>query len=158
MIDQATSHKDAIRPAVTVLVLRDNPLRVLMVKRHPGAFLGSSLTFPGGVVETQDGSPDWLAHVTGAAVLDPEERARRIAACRETFEESGVLLTAPKARPQPGAGDFLQQVSACGARLALGRLQPFAHWITPRGIPKRFDTRFYLCRASPNQTALCDGA
>lgn len=150
------------RPASTVLILRDNPFEVLMVKRHAKAVFASALVFPGGMVEAADFSADWLPYVEGAAGLDEEERAYRIAACREAFEEAAILLTSTESHismPQAGEPppDFLQMVRQSGAKLMLDKLYPFAHWITPEVAPKRFDTRFYVCLAPANHEAVCDG-
>jgi len=41
--------------------------------------------------------------------------------------------------------------------LACDLLVPFAHWITPVFMPKRFDTWFFLVAAPPDQVALHDG-
>jgi len=38
-----------------------------------------------------------------------------------------------------------------GMVLALDELMPYAHWITPEGMPKRFDTWFFLAAAPPEQ-------
>jgi hypothetical protein len=41
--------------------------------------------------------------------------------------------------------------------LACDALVPFAHWITPEFMPKRFDTWFFLVAAPPDQVAVHDG-
>jgi 8-oxo-dGTP pyrophosphatase MutT (NUDIX family) len=149
------------RLAATILLVRDEPFEVLMVRRADKAVFSAALVFPGGTVDESDSDPAWLAFVDGAAALDAQERALRIAACRETFEETGLLLHSGKA-PVGLPGDCATQpfravVEACGARLPLDRIVPFGHWVTPEAAPKRFDTHFYLCRAPEGQVARCDG-
>lgn len=132
-----------------------------MVKRNAQAYFASALVFPGGVVDPDDSSPDWLAHVSGAEGLDPRERARRIAAFRETFEEVGILLGASQStaavQPAPGASSFLDLVNRSSVKLPLEALHRFGHWITPTFSPKRYDTHFFLCGLSTDQAAVCDG-
>ena len=41
-------------------------------------------------------------------------------------------------------------------RLATDRLGYFAHWITPEGMPKRFDTHFFITTAPAEQQAAHD--
>ncbi len=148
------------RPAATILLVRDDPFEVLMVRRTEKAFFSAALVFPGGTVEEDDRHEDWRTHVTGVAGLDEEERAFRIAAFRETFEECGLLIARDGEErgiaPVPG-GEFAAVIRSSGGRLPLDALVPFGHWITPEPSPKRYDTRFYLCAAPRGQVAVCDG-
>jgi 8-oxo-dGTP pyrophosphatase MutT (NUDIX family) len=148
------------RRAATVMLVRDEPFEVLMVKRNAREPFASALVFPGGVVEPEDYSESWLAHLVGDASFSPDERALRIAACREAWEEAamlpagrGGLLSRDASTDQP----FLETVIRHGVQLALDDLVKFAHWITPEGLPKRFDTYFYICRTSGAATGQCDG-
>lgn len=148
------------RLAATVLLLRDDPFEVLMVRRVARAAdaFSAALVFPGGVVDREDHDADWGDLVDGADALGDEERALRIAACRETFEEVGILLTDRVTASCPEAGQgFAALVRASGVRLALDRLVHFGHWITPAIAPRRFDTHFYLCRVPEGAEAVCDG-
>lgn len=145
------------KPAATILLLRDDPLRVLMVKRHEQAFFPNALVFPGGKVDPEDHAEDWLDHVTGHHGLAVEERALRIAACRETWEEAGMFATANPLHPlDRSAPTFRELVARSGARLDLSALVRFGHWITPPQVPKRFDTHFFLARAPEEGDAFCD--
>lgn len=151
------------RPAATMLLVRDDPFEVLMVRRNDRGQFASALVFPGGVVEEGDRDPAWLDHVDGAAGMDAEERALRIAGIRETFEETAVLVAENAQGICPPLGDvggqaFLDIVREHGLRLKLDDVVPFAHWITPEMAPKRFDTHFYVARAPANGEAVCDGA
>ena len=164
-----------IRPAATVLLVRDGDagLEVFMVVRHHQIdFASGALVFPGGKVEDEDSviASDPLR--SGAAgELSDAERAFRVAALRETFEECGVLL----ARPRGGASlldgarlaeimaksegrSFGRMLDEENLELALDSLTLFAHWITPPFMPKRFDTKFYIVAAPGDQIALHDGS
>jgi 8-oxo-dGTP pyrophosphatase MutT (NUDIX family) len=148
------------RLAATILLLRDDPFEVLMIRRHKNQFFSSALVFPGGVVEEGDWSDAWADLIVDKAGLTAGQRAIRIAGFRETFEETGILL----ARSDDGqcvaaAGGqdtpFLEIVRASGGRLMLDDLVHFGHWITPEISPKRFDTHFFICRAAPGQNGVC---
>ncbi len=170
------------RPASTILLLRDNvtakEIEVFMMVRHYEIdFNSGALVFPGGSVDKNDkeiiASP---ALYSGGEGLDDAELSFRIAAIRETFEESGILLARPKgskmlvdagrAREIEAAHrtalcesktTFLQVLTDSGVALALDELVPYAHWITPEGMPKRFDTWFFLAAAPPEQVGAHDG-
>lgn len=157
--------RDPVAPrlAASLLVVRDDPFEVLMVRRSDRGQFASALVFPGGVVEPGDRSQEWLDHVDGADDLDEDERALRIAGVRETFEETAVLLAEGGEGILPPRDDvsgraFLDVVREHGLRLKLDAIAPFAHWITPETAQKRFDTHFYLTKAPGDCEAVCDGA
>jgi 8-oxo-dGTP pyrophosphatase MutT (NUDIX family) len=160
--------------AATILLVRDKPaFEVLMVKRHHQIdFASGALVFPGGKIEPGDADPAWAQHCRGWGAHPAEERHLRIAALREAFEESAVLLArepdgapwrateraaASRERIAKGELPFLDLVRELGVQLDLEAMAPFARWITPRMMPKRFDTWFFLATAPDDQLAVCDG-
>lgn len=163
-----------ILPAATILLLRDAPaFEVLMVERHHQIdFAAGALVFPGGKTHAGDHDPAWEARCVGWEAAAPPERALRIAAIREAYEEAGILLAlhrdlvafggderAAAARDEIATDrrSFLDLIAELNLRLDLGALGVFARWITPPVVPKRFDTWFYVAAAPPDQLALCDG-
>ena len=167
--------------AATVILLRDSAegLQVLLMRRHQASkVLGGAYVFPGGKLDADDHHPELIARLSQSPVQlqqrlnEPElapERAAALfmAAIREAFEESGVLLC------QSAAGADAAHVSALQQALAQGQswgaalqslalqvqaeaLVPWSRWITPRQASvtnKRFDTRFFVARAPAGQQA-----
>jgi 8-oxo-dGTP pyrophosphatase MutT (NUDIX family) len=168
-----TEPSELPKPAATVLIVRDAPgLEVLMVRRSAGmAFGASAWVFPGGKLAAADADPAW-DDLSGGN-YSHEARALRIAAAREVFEESGLLLAtrddrdlgadecasfdAMRSVVEKDPAEFLKLAREAGLRLALDRLVPFAHWITPSFEPRRFDTHFFLVRAPEGQVVKHDG-
>jgi 8-oxo-dGTP pyrophosphatase MutT (NUDIX family) len=163
-----------ILPAATILLVRDDPtFEVLMVKRHHQIdFASGALVFPGGKTHAGDHDGAWEGRVIGWANTAPEKRAPRIAAIREAYEETGILLARHAdgvtfrgdERAGPARDDvahdrrgFLDLITELDVHLDLDALSVFARWITPSMMPKRFDTWFYVAAAPADQLALCDG-
>ncbi len=166
----------AILPAATIMMLRDGAdgLEVFMVKRHHQIdFASGALVFPGGKLAPGDRDPGLRALTDGAEALDDQELSTAACAIREAFEESGLLLARREGRMlsraevealdsfrarldkgELGLRDFLE---AHGLRLAADALTPFARWITPMMMPKRFDTWFYVAPAPEGQLGRHDG-
>ncbi len=169
------------RPASTVLLLRTgetSPIEIFMMVRHYQIeFASGALVFPGGSVDPGDreivATPALYAGVDGS---DDETLAFRIAGIRETFEESGILLVREQGSPDLIAASrakaiadahrealckseigFAQILTDNRLVLALDLLVPYAHWITPENMPKRFDTWFFLAEAPPEQLGAHDG-
>ena len=175
-----------LRPASTVIVLRDSPdgPQVFMVRRHEGtAFMGGAHVFPGGRVDPSDANadPTWcdgLDHARRqlAALRSDEAAAYHVAAARELFEEAGVLLArsgdgravslggeAAHARFKRYRAEVHDHVAPLRdvlgreqLRLALDELVSFAHWVTPPGDTRRFDTRFFVARVPAEQVPAHD--
>lgn len=164
-------------PAATVLLLRDGPqgLEVLMVGRNREMSFRGAMVFPGGKVDAADSDPRLRPHVHGAAGIPEAEIAHQVAAIREAFEESGVLLARPRGsdalipaerteallalyrQSMAESAAFVDLVVSEMLDLALDRLVPFAHWIAPSFAPARFDTRFYLAPVPAEHRVQHDG-
>jgi 8-oxo-dGTP pyrophosphatase MutT (NUDIX family) len=175
------SEPGAVRPASTILLLRKGATDAIdvfmMVRHYQIEFASGALVFPGGSVDASD--RDIIARselYAGGEGLAPDAIAFRIAAIRETFEESRILLArargskdliaAAKASEiadahrdalNEGKVKFADIIADNDLVLALDLLVPYAHWITPEGMKKRFDTWFFLAEAPPEQVGMHDG-
>jgi 8-oxo-dGTP pyrophosphatase MutT (NUDIX family) len=148
--------QDAI-PAATVVILRDmenGPPELLMVERAKAmAFAGGALVFPGGRIDPGD-------HGLAATLPDaPDDAAARIAAIRETIEETGLAIGLA---PMPdadgiarlrhgleGGVPFAELLAEAGLTLDLAVLTPFARWRPAHEHARIFDTHFYLAALPP---------
>lgn len=131
-------------PAASTIVLRDAPLEVLMIRRHSAAsFVPDRWVFPGGVAEPPD------AEVARQGGDDTTVGAMRVTAARELFEETGIWLGALLSDADPKrrlllAGSLTMRQLLQESPIDFTRLVWTSHWITPFGVPKRFDTYFFL--------------
>lgn len=172
----------ALRDAATVMPLRDGTdgLEVFMLKRAAAlTFLGGNHVFPGGAVDDEDRGPALDSLVAGfdapsaCAQLDIDDgdkvRSFYVAAVRELFEEAGILIAGCnrsvvegdfsvwQQRLVSGESGFCELLKHEGLVIAADELCYFAHWVTPEGAPRRFDTRFFLVRMPAGQVATHDG-
>jgi len=164
------------RDAATVVIIRDGPAgrETFLIRRQPTmAFAAGMYVFPGGGVQDSDyapvpwagpGPPWWAERLSCAEGL---AGALVVAAVREVFEETGLLLAGPDettvigevaglspARRSLEARDislaaFLRDH---GLKLRADLLSPWAHWITPEFQPRRFDTRFFVAMLPAGQS------
>jgi 8-oxo-dGTP pyrophosphatase MutT (NUDIX family) len=165
------------RPASTVVILRDGAggIEVFMVVRHHQIdFASGALVFPGGKVDAEDSDAAW-GELAPKAPNAPD-RSFFVAAGRETFEEAGLVLARRRGTQEmvdadgahrlvetyraallKGDTTFVDIVRQENLMLAADLMVPFAHWITPEVVPKRFDTHFFLIAAPVVQLGAHDG-
>jgi 8-oxo-dGTP pyrophosphatase MutT (NUDIX family) len=155
-----------VRDAATVVLLRDGPTGLetwLLTRVRAMVFAAGMSVFPGGRVEASDAELPGVAVAGGevARRFQCEESLGRAlvgAAVRETFEETGLLLTEPPTIAMDARADvearrlsFLDLLTTRGLTVDGAALRPWARWITPEGEIRRYDTRFFVA-------ALPDGA
>jgi 8-oxo-dGTP pyrophosphatase MutT (NUDIX family) len=142
-------------------------IEVFVMHRVAGmAFAPSVTVFPGGGVDPGDADPvPWSGpnHQWWAGALATPDATYAatlvVAAVRELFEETGVLLadrSAPEADRQAVAEHRMtmaQVLIAQGLTLRSELLRPWANWITPEGMPRRYDTYFFLAALPEGQDA-----
>jgi 8-oxo-dGTP pyrophosphatase MutT (NUDIX family) len=132
----------------------------LLGRRHAGhKFMPGKYVFPGGRVESLD------RRMAASAHLDPQVEARLMrqaqranqararalvmAAIRETFEETGLLLGIAAAdAPTSTTDEAWARLASSGIKPDLGAIHFVARAITPPGRLRRFDTRFFTADAS----------
>ncbi len=157
-------------------------IEVLLLQRTEGGDHNSGAwVFPGGLLDPGDRAigelPLGLSDAQASAQLGLEQGglAYYLAAIRECFEEAGILLAVDP------AGEYASLESVAGWPVAAlrrdlhqgrstlaslcrqyalrpvpERLQYIAHWLTPLGRAKRFDTRFFVAVAPGLQAAMHD--
>lgn len=168
-----------LRPSSAVAVLRDaadlSGIEVLMMQRaQRGDQNSGAWVFPGGLVDAADAHAfDCCAGLSDARAsetlrLPSMGLSYYVAAIRECFEEAGLLFSEVdsgfepraniwRARLLSGDTNVAEICRECNLSLDVDALQYISHWITPEGMPKRFDTRFFVARAPENQQATHDG-
>ncbi len=170
---------------VTIVRDAPRGIEVLMMRRNlQSGFVPGMYVFPGGGLDDTDLSfknndlCKCFDDVSASALLGVagDGLAYWAAAIREAFEESGLLLarhdagdivklsapeiarrfTEHRRQLNAGAAVFPALLQAENLQLAADQLIYFAHWITPVGMPRRYDTRFFMAEAPPEQEPLQD--
>ena len=161
--------------------MRDVPagFQVLLLRRNSRAgFVPGAYVFAGGRVDASDADSGALARIDGLTAEraarrlglpdgDPPAIAYYVAAVREAFEETGILVGVESRLGQPrlaqirddlledriGFGDALARIDS---RIAGDVLEYLAHWITPELEPRRYDARFFAARAPEGAEPIVD--
>lgn len=159
--DEYAEHDEAppATPAATVVIFRNDPdggaPQLLMVERSASMnFAGGAAVFPGGRVDDADRE---LAATLAAPGADDEtiaDLAGRVAAVRETIEETGLVVGIDRTVDHAEAlaaraflcehGALAPVLQRHGWSLRLGDLTYFARWRPKHRHMRVFDTRFFL--------------
>ncbi|HEV7959244.1 MAG TPA: hypothetical protein VGP11_07255, partial [Acidimicrobiales bacterium] len=160
----------------------DNGYEILMLRRNVlSDFMGGAYVFPGGAVDEEDGADDLAFGVSdevGSSRLGVDQGglAYYVASLRELFEEAGLLIACTndgepirfsersdlerlaELRRALNAGElrFVDMMREEKLRVDLRGVAYLAHWVTPVGPPRRYDTRFFVALAPPGQLATHD--
>ncbi len=156
----------------------------MLMRNLNSDFVGGAYVFPGGAVDPVDASDGAAARCAGlddvdaSTVLGLEHGglAYWVACARELFEEAGLLLATREGGEPLDVGDaqlverlvahrgevnagtrrFLDVLAEEDLVLDATALSYFAHWITPVGPPRRYDTRFFVAAAPAGQIPVHD--
>lgn len=157
------------RPSATLILLREGEsgLEVLLLKRHPrSGFIPGAWVFPGGTLDPPDGGDELLPRIRALTPEAAEETLQLedtthpamafwVAALRETFEETGILLHTSDHHPAKkfladsrrellaGECSFAEVLDRLDVTLNAGELAYCGHWVTPECEPRRYTTRFF---------------
>ncbi|MCK5100012.1 MAG: NUDIX hydrolase, partial [Desulfobacteraceae bacterium] len=174
-----------LRAASTVILIKkkNETFEVYLLRRSTkSGFMGGLYVFPGGVVDPDDFgidfwtpnidiAPDQIEKQLGGSILSNEEALSfSIAAIRETLEEAGVLIAACKDKSQKDIDRittyrlsenlpkswFKTEMINENWTLSFSSLGRWSHWITPKLMKKRFDTRFFIALMPEMQTCVPD--
>ncbi len=158
---------------------------ILMLRRNLNSdFVGGAYVFPGGGVDASDAGSAAARLAVGVDDARASRRlnlasgglAYYVACLRELFEEAGLLIAcrqdgevrlfndgatiarmaANRRAVNSGTLGFVEMMEREGLHLDLRGLEYIAHWVTPVGPPRRFDTRFFVALAPYGQIATHD--
>jgi len=161
-----------IIPAASILLFRSRTSsEVLVVRRSPSLrFFGGFLAFPGGKTSPVDAdiSVQSVRPVAASLKLVPPLSTRIVAAARELFEETGVLLARDSENSFPTSTSqltswrrelttqkltFRQLLLNHGLSIHEADFVRLGDVITPPFAPVRYDTSFFLAHLPPGQEA-----
>ncbi|MGK2915625.1 MAG: NUDIX hydrolase [Porticoccaceae bacterium] len=160
-------------------------VEVLMLERSgKSESFGGAFVFPGGKVDLHDAHRDYATLYSGHTDEDASQilkvpqygLAYWTGGIRECFEEVGILLaydqrgemvsfrdSAVKQRfaahrdsLNRGEKNLLEICREEHLRLATDQMYYYSHWVTPVPMPRRFDTRFFVCPVPPHQEPIID--
>jgi len=174
-----------LRNASTVILVREKnkTLEVYLLRRSTkSGFMGGLYVFPGGVADSEDfGFDGWTPYIDmaqaqiekqlgGPGFFNEDIIGFSIAAIRETLEEAGVFIASGTGKTKKDVEDictfrlnrdlpkswFKTKIMKENWILSFSSLGRWSHWITPKLMKKRFDTRFFIVFMPENQTCVPD--
>lgn len=156
------------RDAATLLIVRESrrgPEILLGERSSRHAFFPNHYVFPGGGVDRSDGyaraaTPlrDHVAACLEQTATPHRARAIAMAAIRETFEETGLIVGDPASGMATGGPKGWAEFYQTGMAPTLDGLTLVQHAITPPGRPRRFNARFFAIDAERVRGDATDGS
>ena len=175
---------DRLIPSATVILVRPakTAFHVYLLRRSPhSGFMAGQYVFPGGIVDPDDRDVSFwkqkvdldeegVEQAIGGSIPTQEALSFGVAAIRETMEEAGVLLASGsdafhgqierirQRRLTEGLSrGWLTEITQNGdGMLSVSALRRWSHWVTPKGMTRRFDTRFFLAVMPDDQLCAPD--
>ena len=145
------------KEAATLIVVRAGPKPTLLMGKRASShrFMPNKFVFPGGRLDLTDqrlqvpgdlSRPvmERLRKATRKTVNDRKLRGLALAAIRETFEETGLIVGRPASRTVTTTHPVWRDYLAHGAEPPLEHMDFIARAITPAYRTRRFDTRFFM--------------
>ena len=174
-----------LRQASTIILVREKnkEFEIYLLRRSTkSGFMGGLYVFPGGVADSEDFGFDFWAPTIDMVQGQIEKQLGgrnfpmekimgfSIAAIRETLEEAGVFIASGKGKTKKDIENictfrlnrnlskswFRTKVMKEDWTLSFSSLGRWSHWITPKLMKKRFDTRFFIVFMPENQTCVPD--
>ncbi|PWW79153.1 NUDIX-domain-containing protein [Tuber magnatum] len=149
-MSSATTPSTPAVPRLSASLILLNPQNELLLVHRPthSSTFPNSHVFPGGVVSPQD-TP---------TPATPLLETLKLCALRETFEETGVLLTTTPPPPSltptllaearkaihDSTLTFPSFLKSYGLTPNTSALHPFTKWITPKTMPRRFESQIFV--------------
>lgn len=158
--DQSSPNLRPRDSATLILIDRSGPVpKVLLGRRHERhRFLPGKFVFPGGRVEIKDRLMPTAAPLHARDSDRLMQRVKRpsiakaaafaLAAIRETYEETGLMLGSPSPNAFPAPAEAWEPFAKAGIIPDLSAVHFIGRAITPPGRPRRFDARFFTLDAS----------
>lgn len=158
------------KEAATLIIVRNDGTRprILMGQRHENhKFMPNKFVFPGGRLDAADSRIKPVEDLSPATIerlmkrmrgvpSPARARALALAAIRETFEETGLVLGQKVEKPLTSRNKDWSEYFAQGVAPALSKVEFIARAITPPYRSRRFDTRFFIAGAELVQGDLHD--
>ena len=163
----------------------ENGVEMLLQERSgKSESFSGAFVFPGGKVDLHDADKEYETLYSGhtdpdaSAILGVPKYglAYWMGGIREVFEEAGILLAYDKSGKivsfnspsikqrfieyrdalNKGEMNLLEICREEELTLATDQMYYYSHWVTPIVMPRRFDTRFFICRAPAEQEPIID--
>ncbi|XP_060084511.1 acyl-coenzyme A diphosphatase NUDT19-like [Ylistrum balloti] len=157
-VDSSYGNSKSVEPQVSasVLCLRrvKQSFEILFVQRPKTSRVAPEYyVFPGGKIDPEDASDSALSRLSNTSPTCCSTDVTypiALAACRELYEEVGILVTQDETESVDSLATmisletFYTDLIKAQIKLDISKLHYWLRWITPKPMPVRFDTYFFV--------------